>query len=252
MRNILIVGATRGLGHSLATQYAKSGHYVYATARYTIPQTPEHGIHWISNIDITSEGAGRRIAAQWEEETKIDLLVICAGYFFTETLDELNYAKELEMYKTNAIGPTFLVQHLVHAGLLKKNSKVVLVSGESGSIALRHEAGGGGNYGGHASKAALNMVGKLLSIDLKPKGIAVATVHTGYLRKQSADGFYETGDKHAVKPDEAAVALRTWVDGFDMEKTGQFWAVKGAADIKTAEAVLGQLENPDTPLQLPW
>lgn len=37
-----------------------------------------------------------------------------------------------------------------------------------------------------------------------------------------------------------------------MEKTGQFWAVKGAADIKTAEAVLGQLESPDTPLQLPW
>jgi NAD(P)-dependent dehydrogenase (short-subunit alcohol dehydrogenase family) len=114
-------------------------------------------------------------------------------------LDELNYAKELEMYKTNAIGPTFLVQHLVHAGLLKNNSRVVLVSGESGSIALRHETGGGGNYGGHASKAALNMVGKLLSIDLKSKGIAVATVHTGYLRKQNADGFYETGDKHGKR-----------------------------------------------------
>lgn len=195
MRNILIVGATRGLGHSLATQYAKQGMHVYATARYSIPQTPVPGIHWISNIDITSEGAGRRITAQWEEETKIDLLVICAGYFATETIDELNYEKEVTMYKTNVIGPTFLIQHLVNAGLLKKNSRVVLVGGESGSVTLRHEVEGGGNYGGHGSKAALNMVGKLLSIDLKPKDIAVAIVHTGYLRKEMADGFFESGQK---------------------------------------------------------
>jgi hypothetical protein len=48
------------------------------------------------------------------------------------------------------------------------------------------------------------------------------------------------------------VALRSWVDSFGMEKTGQFWAVKGVADIKTAGAVLGPLESPDAPLQLPW
>lgn len=61
-----------------------------------------------------------------------------------------------------------------------------------------------------------------------------------------------TNEVIAVKPDEAATALRAWVDNFDMGKTGQFWAVRGAADIKTAEAVLGPLEALPTPLQLPW
>ena len=55
--------------------------------------------------------------------------------------------------------------------------KVVLVSSESGSIGLRHASEGGGNYAHHASKSALNMVGKLLSLDLRERGIAVAIVH---------------------------------------------------------------------------
>jgi hypothetical protein len=40
------------------------------------------------------------------------------------------------------------------------------------------------------------MVGKLLSIDLKSQGIAVAMVHTGYLRKQNKDSAWDSGDKH--------------------------------------------------------
>jgi NAD(P)-dependent dehydrogenase (short-subunit alcohol dehydrogenase family) len=64
----------------------------------------------------------------------------------------------------------------------------VLVSSESGSITLRHESEGGGNYAHHASKAALNMVGKLLSLDLKDKGIIVSTVHPGFMRTEMTKG----------------------------------------------------------------
>jgi len=225
---------------------------VYATARYSAPQTPEHGVHWISNVDVAHEGAGRRIAAYWQEDTKIDLLVICAGYFATESFEEPHWEKEVTMYKTCAIGPVFLVHHLVHAGLLKKDSRVILVGSETGSVTLRHDSHGGGNYGGHGSKAALNMVGKLLSIDLKPKEIAVAIVHTGYLRKENKEGYFEQGEKGAVKPDEAAAGLIDWVETFDLSKTGEFWAPRGPSDIKTAEAVLGPLDRLPTPLQLPW
>lgn len=97
------------------------------------------------------------------------------------------------MYKTAALGPLFVVKHLPDAGILRRNSRVVLVGSEKGSIALRHAVEGGGNYGGHGSKAALNMVGKLLSIDLKPRGIAVAMVHTGYLRKENKEGLFRAG-----------------------------------------------------------
>lgn len=92
------------------------------------------------------------------------------------------------MYTTSSIAPVFVVHALYHAGLLSKGSKVVFVSSESGSITLRHESEGGGNYAHHASKAALNMVGKLLSLDLKDAGVVVSTVHPGFMRSDMTKG----------------------------------------------------------------
>ena len=48
------------------------------------------------------------------------------------------------------------------------------------------------------SKAALNMVGKLLSFDVKDKGIAVAMVHPGFMRTEMTravgfDKFWDDG-----------------------------------------------------------
>lgn len=102
------------------------------------------------------------------------------------------------MYTTSAIGPVFVAQNLVKAGFLGEGSKVILVSSESGSITLRHESEGGGNYGHHASKSALNMVGKLLSLDLKDKGVAVGLVHPGFMRTEMTksvgfDKFWDAG-----------------------------------------------------------
>lgn len=82
----------------------------------------------------------------------------------------------------------FVIHHLVKGGLLAEGSKIILVSSESGSITLRHESEGGGNYAHHASKSALNMVGKLLSLDLKEQGISVGIVHVGMGIRLIGDG----------------------------------------------------------------
>ena len=84
------------------------------------------------------------------------------------------------MYTTSSIAPLSIVHRLVKAGMLRDGSKVVLVSSEAGSIALRTSAEM--NYGHHGSKAALNMVGRLLSFDLRDKKIVVAIVHPGFMR----------------------------------------------------------------------
>ena len=93
-----------------------------------------------------------------------------------------------ELVATSSISPPFIVHALMRAHYLTKGSKVLLVSSESGSIALRHEKEGGGNYGHHASKAALNMVGKLLSLDLREKGVVISIVHPGFMRTEMTKG----------------------------------------------------------------
>lgn len=188
------------------------------------------------------------------------------------------------MYTTSSIAPVFIVHRLLRAGLLGPGSKIVLVSSESGSITLRHEVEGGGNYAHHASKAALNMVGKLLSLDLKHKGVIVSIVHPGFMRTEMTKGvgfdkYWDGGGGKclhaprrggpipartlslegilltfffvsAVVPDEAAKSLIEWVGKLDMSKTGEYWAPRGPRDIGTAQAVLG--DTLSTPLHLPW
>lgn len=117
--------------------------------------------------------------------------IITAGHFSTEDISAEkgpNWDQELQMYTTSSVAPVFIVHRLVHAGLLHQGSKVILVSSEAGSIGLRHEKEGGGNYAHHASKSALNMVGKLLSLDLKEKGVIISIVHPGFMRTDMTKG----------------------------------------------------------------
>lgn len=51
-----------------------------------------------------------------------------------------------------AIAPTLICSALAKAGLLAEGTIVVLVSSEAGSITLRHDGEGGGNYGHHAGE----------------------------------------------------------------------------------------------------
>lgn len=183
MPNVLIIGATRGLGLELAKQYQARGDIVAGTARSESPKDATAGIKWIPNVDLAEESAASDLIKGLPRQ-EIDLVIFTAGYFGKESFDEPDFNKEVLMYKTSAIGPVFVVYRLVKEGLLKKGSKIVIVSSESGSITLRHQSEGGGNFGHHGSKAASNMVGKLLSLDLKDQGIAVVNVHPGFMRTE--------------------------------------------------------------------
>ncbi|KAF2008931.1 NAD(P)-binding protein [Aaosphaeria arxii CBS 175.79] len=260
MPNILIVGATRGLGKALAQEYASNpDNHILATARSSSPPESSNNITYVPNIDISTEEASSNLLQFLHDKsiTHLDVVIITAGYFATESLEKPSFSAQEKMYRTCVIGPTILVTSLANATstLLDNKSKVILVSSESGSITLRHEKEGGGNYGHHASKTALNMSAKLLSLDLKDRGVAIATVHPGFMRTEMTKGvgfdkYWDDGG--AVTPDVAAKSLVDWIETFGIEKTGEYWAPRGAADIGTAEPVLGPKDKLPIPLQLPW
>lgn len=198
MRNVLIVGATRGLGSELVKKCTSAKSNVYATSRKDDTKS-ESSVTWIGGVDISTPSAGKTIASALPSGTKLDIVIVTAGFFTMETFDEPDYEQEVAMYKTVAVGPVFLVQSLVKAGAVTKGAKILLLSSEAGSIALRgNQPDGGGLYGHHASKAALNMVGKLLANDLREREIAVGLVHPGFMRTELTksvgfDSAWESG-----------------------------------------------------------
>ncbi|KAF2225301.1 hypothetical protein BDZ85DRAFT_194635 [Elsinoe ampelina] len=254
MPNVLIVGATRGLGLELAKQYvAHPSTTVFGTARSTTPNDAPESIKWIKNIDLTQESSTSTLASSLP--SPLDTVIISAGVFISESFTSPSWTDEVAMYTTSSIAPVFIVHHLSNAGLLQPGAKVILISSEAGSIGLRHESEGGGNYAHHASKAALNMVGKLLSLDLKEKGVAVGLVHPAFMRTEMTRGvgfdkYWDDGG--AVTPDVAAKSVVEFVEGFDISKTGTFWAPRGPRDIGTADKTTGPKDTLPTPLQLPW
>jgi NAD(P)-dependent dehydrogenase (short-subunit alcohol dehydrogenase family) len=256
MKRVCIIGATRGLGRALVDLYASQPNtVVYGTARRDPPKEHTESVRWLSNIDVSRENAGTEILDQYGRDEPLDVLYVTAGYFATESFDKPKWEDEVKTYTISAIGPVFLIHHLVHGNVLKKGTKIVLISSEAGSIGLRHEKEGGGNFSHHASKAALNMVGKLLSMDLKDRGIVVSLVHPGFMRTDMTKGvgydkYWDVGG--AVTPDVAAKTLAEWTDKLDMSKTGQLWAPRGAKDIGTAGETMGPKDELPTPLQLPW
>jgi NAD(P)-dependent dehydrogenase (short-subunit alcohol dehydrogenase family) len=278
MPTILVVGATRGLGASIVNAYAAdANNHILATARTSNPPANSmaplclfsscspywiclltcflrlaKNIAYIPSIDIATPEASSTLIHYLESRkiSHIDTVIITAGYFATESLQEPSFSAQERMYRTCALGPTILVTALANSGsLLSSKSKVILVSSESGSITLRHESEGGGNYGHHASKAALNMSAKLLSLHLKDRGVAVATVHPGFMRTEMTksvgfDKFWDDGG--AVTPDVAAKSLVEWIETFDISKTGQYWAPRGPAYVSFVRVEQGTQLNSRT------
>jgi NAD(P)-dependent dehydrogenase (short-subunit alcohol dehydrogenase family) len=80
----------------------------------------------------------------------------------------------------------------------------------------------GGSYGYRMSKAALNMAGRSLAVDLKPKGIAVAILHPGLVATRMIN-FNPNG----ISPQQSVEGLLKRIDALTLETSGSFWHANG-------------------------
>lgn len=88
----------------------------------------------------------------------------------------------MRLFQTNTVGPLLVTQALHKIGLLGKpggKSTVALMTSKMGSV---EDNSSGGCYSYRASKAALNIVGKSLAIDLQLDEITTVLLHPGFVR----------------------------------------------------------------------
>jgi NAD(P)-dependent dehydrogenase (short-subunit alcohol dehydrogenase family) len=119
-------------------------------------------------------------------------------------------------FDVNTLGPLRTVTAL--EPLLKKGSKVGIVSSRVGSI---DDNTSSNNYAYRVSKTAVNMVGKCLSIDLAPKGIALALLHPGYVKTDM------TKYSGLISAQESASGLIQRMDELGISTTGIFVHTSG-------------------------
>jgi NAD(P)-dependent dehydrogenase (short-subunit alcohol dehydrogenase family) len=220
MATVLITGANRGIGLALAQQYAARGDQVIGVCRKSSPALAATGARVEAGVDVT-DGAAVGALARRLGEVHIDVLVLNAGILGKEdfgAIDAVGFERMRRQFEVNALGPLRVAQAL--RSRLVDGGKVGIITSRMGSVA---DNGSGGYYGYRASKAAVNAIGKSLSLDLKPRGIAVLLLHPGYVATDMGGGG---GD---VSPAQAASQLIARLDALTPEQSGSFQHANGSA-----------------------
>ncbi len=157
-RQVLVIGASRGLGLALADEWARGGWHVTATVRDT-DRSGLHDLadHYAGRIDIETVDitVPAQIAALHERlaQSMFDVLFVNAGVTNHPegTVAETSTDEFVRVMVTNALGPLRVIEGLQDH--VEATGTIAVMSSGQGSVA-NNERGGHEVYRG--SKAALN------------------------------------------------------------------------------------------------
>lgn len=220
MSTVLITGASRGLGLEFARSFAADGWTVHAACRQPAratalaelaPQVERHRLDVTDALQVAA--LARRLAGE-----PIDLLLNNAGVYGPKTaFGESDYESWLGIFNVNTLGPMRMAEAFVEHLAKSERRLIVNVTSRLGSIAENS----GGRFAYRSSKAALNMVGNSLAIELKPRGITVLMVHPGWVQTDMG------GPSASITPEESIAGLRKVFDRATPADSGRFFDWKG-------------------------
>ncbi|CAL8468915.1 g8456 [Coccomyxa elongata] len=185
-KQIVVVGANRGIGYEFAKKFLEKGNRVVATARDLSKASSlnklkeQHAGLELTELDVTSPDARKEWAQELRKKVNaVDYLINNAGVASWGGLGQLTEEELLHCIRTNTLGPLLVTQEVLGAKLLKNGSVVANLTSKMGSMA---DNTSGGTYAYRASKAALNAVTKSLALDLQERGITAVLLHPGWVK----------------------------------------------------------------------
>lgn len=225
-RTILVTGASRGIGLELARQYAHEGWRVFGCCRS--PERADelgrlaaesNGMVTVYRLDVTDTGRITALAGELRAE-HLDILMNNAGTDRPERqgFGQADEKEWIEAFRVNTIGPLKMAEafapHVARSG----RRIIATMSSMMGSVKDNFS---GGYYVYRSTKAAVNMVVKNLSIDLKRFGIIAVALHPGWVRTDIG------GPSATLSPRESVAGLRKVLTALRPEDSGRFLTHEG-------------------------
>lgn len=183
--NTVVVGASGGIGSEFVRQLAADARVerVHALSRALSESRDDKVLP--GTIDFNDEDSIRLAAENAASREDIDIVVVATGILHRgktiqpeKSLGDIDPEAMLGVFRTNTIGPTLVAKHFLPR--CRRGSKTVFaaLSARVGSIG-DNRLGGWVSY--RASKSALNMVLKTLSIEHARRfpDAVVAGLHPG-------------------------------------------------------------------------
>lgn len=241
--NVLVVGATRGIGFGFVKQLLQYQNVaqIYGTYRASASASEllslknQYQERLVAlEMDITDESSISVGIKQITQKTKIIHLVIyCVGILHDgdfqpeKSLRQIDSENLIRYFQVNSIGAVLLAKHMMPLLRHKESSMFAAISAKVGSIGDNRL---GGWYGYRASKAALNMFLKTISIEYSrrcPKTI-VAALHPGTTDTNLSEPFQANVPPGKLFPVEKTVSqLLGVMKNLELKNSGEFFSWDG-------------------------
>ena len=180
--NIVITGASKGIGFAIAQQFAAHGHDLYLTSKTPADlekaatdlraQFPLVNIEYFAS-DLSQKANVDAFSKWCLQKTQADILINNAGYFVPGKLMEEAEGQLQGQLDTNLFSAYHLTRAILPSMLTKTSGHIFNIC----SIASLGAYENGGAYS--ISKFALLGFSKNLRLELKDKGIKVTAVCPG-------------------------------------------------------------------------
>ena len=217
---VLITGANRGIGLALVDQFGEAGYAVIGTARKPANATDLKALGaQVEQLDVTDQASVDALADRLAGKP-IDILINNAGIIGHDAREfvELDINKLDRTMDVNLYGPLRVTQALLPNVYQGKTRLVVNMTSMMGSVEMNTW---GCCVGYRASKAALNIANKSLSIDLGKQGLTFVVLHPGYVKTDMNQG------KGNYSAEESASGLYAVISGLDKSDNGKFYDFQG-------------------------
>lgn len=187
-RNILITGASSGLGAEMARQFAAKGHDLALTARRTdrlealraelAASCPQAKVV-VHSLDVNDHDQVFKVFRAIDVELPLDRIVVNAGQGKGAPLGTGRFDANRDTALTNFVGALAQIEAALELFRARNAGHLVLIASIS---ALRGFPKTVTTYA--ATKAGLASLGEGLRLELLGKPIKVSTIYPGYIRSE--------------------------------------------------------------------
>jgi NAD(P)-dependent dehydrogenase (short-subunit alcohol dehydrogenase family) len=177
MSSVLITGANRGIGRAIATEFARRGHHVVATARDP---------HTLADLD-----AGQRLALDVTDDASVheafaaagdvDIVIANAGVIFYAAVEATPLPELRRLFDLNTVGAIRVAQAALPRMRARGDGKLMFMSSVLGQVVMPP----GSAYA--ATKWALEALVEALAIEISPFGVQAALLEPGAVSSGALD-----------------------------------------------------------------
>jgi len=206
MKNIIITGASRGIGYELAKQHLALGNRVLTVSRNEeklaeLSTFAAEGQYQFLGIDLADYAQIEQVLTAIADWDKVDILYNNAGLCINKPFVEITEGEMLKSWQVNFMAPYRLVQVLLPK--FKNNSHVVNVS-TMGAVQGSVKFPGLSVYS--SSKSATVNLTELLAEELKENGPRINAVALGAVQTEMLEEAFP-GYIALTQPNEMAEYL---------------------------------------------